>query len=822
MDFVAPFGRWMKERRRSLDMTQAELARRVHYSSVAISKMEAGALIPSRQGAEALADALQIPAADRVAFAKFARGIAVTPPYFSLPAETTPLIGRERDVAAVLDLLGSPGVRLVNLVGPPGVGKTRLALACASRAIPAFLHGSLFVSLAAITDPARAGAGIASRLGLPPAGDQPFADVLTRYLCDKQLLLVLDNFEQITPAAPLLADLLAAAPALKMLVTSRVVLRLSGEHVYNVAPLTLPDTEDLSDLAAVEHCPAVALFLQCARAVKPTLALTPANVYPIAQICHYLDGLPLAIELAASRMRMFTAPTLFDRLNHTTGARLRFLTTGSYDLPPRQQTLRDTIEWSYRLLGPHAQQTFRRATVFTGGFTLDAAQAVCGEADEAAELTLETLVNHNLVQQSEDTAGAPRYSLLETLRDFALEQLNAQSDSSEAELVRRRHARFFAQMCDLDIGSPAWPTQSTAIMRQLATECDNLYAALAWVRQRDDEPLMHLNLVFALAWLVTVGTNFVGVRGRGEDFETELEQLLARNPDLTAAKRGWVLHSIGLLATMRGDTSKSMRLYAESMAICHAAGDRGGEAVAAHLSGWRAYKTGDIAQAERFFARLLELGHQMGETAWTVNAIYMLGELALARGDIARAEPLLYEALPIFRKQGMQTSIGGGEAAVLRDLGGVAYLRGDYTRAYELIEQGLRMFEEANEPQRLAEEYQWLGQAALALNELDLAEQHIKTCARLTVQYSYMSRIRVPLALLAHIAMRQGRLVYAARLAGWVAIDPHTSFFIILKPDINEMLEQARACLVNAEFATAWAEGQALTLDQALAYALNG
>ncbi|MCU0495671.1 MAG: extracellular solute-binding protein, partial [Chloroflexaceae bacterium] len=489
MDTTFSFGYWLRRRRKALDLTQAELARRVGCAETTIRKIEADARRPSRQIAERMADVLALAADERTQFLKVARAelstARLTVPAHplnatranshptgpaTLPAQLTPLIGRDQETAAVGELLRRSSVRLVTLTGIGGVGKTRLAIDAATSLLDDFEGGVHFVALAPTSDPDRVLGAIAATLGVPETYVGALAGELKHTLHDKQLLLILDNFEQVITAAPLVTDLLSAAPQLKILVTSREVLRLSGEYEYPVPPLALPSLERLPPPESLVRYPAIELFVQRSQAVKPTFTLTRFNAAAVVEICRRLDGLPLAIELVAARSRLFLPDALLVRLRD----RFALLTGGAQDLPARQQTLRNALDWSYDLLEVHEQAVFRRLGIFVGGCTLEAAEAVCGDDQMhyAVFDVIASLVNKSLVQHEPGTPGEPRFGMLETVREYALNWLEA---SGEREATQQRYKAFFFQQArnvELDGDQQEW------WLDWLASERENLRAAL--------------------------------------------------------------------------------------------------------------------------------------------------------------------------------------------------------------------------------------------------------------------------------------------------------------------------------------------------------
>jgi predicted ATPase/DNA-binding XRE family transcriptional regulator len=600
------FGHWLKQRRKALDMTQADLARQVGCAAITIRKIESGMLRPSLQIARRMADYLDLASEVRAIFVQVARGEipldglalpdhsaaeAPRPPYIrpaKLPIPSSLLIGRAQEVAAIRRLLRSTEVRLLTLTGTGGIGKTRLALQVAAEFLDEVTYGVCFVALAPISDPALVASTIVQTLGLPEAANRPPMAQLQDYLQDISLLLVLDNFEQVVAASPLIGELLVGAPNLKVLVTSRVVLHLPDEHEFVVPPLALPNPKRLPSIAVLSQHAAVELFTARAQAAKPDFAITAANAAAVAEICQRLDGLPLAIELAAARVRLLAPQALLARLAGAhKSVSLQLLTGGGRDLPTRQQTLRGAIDWSYQLLEASEQTVFMRLAVFVGGCTLEAAEAVASELrSENEELrnhlrddslfnsqfsvlnSIEALLDHSLLQYAEAVDGEARFTMLETIREYALERLEA---SGEEDMLRRQHAAYY-----LALAEGAEPQIQGA---EQATWLDRL--------ERD-----HDNLRAALSWALAAGATEIGLRlaaalgefwwplGHVSEGRRWLAAALAGSGPATAAARAKALYRAGELAYGQGDYGVATTRLEESLTLYRDLGDKWGTACA--------------------------------------------------------------------------------------------------------------------------------------------------------------------------------------------------------------------------------------------------
>jgi predicted ATPase/class 3 adenylate cyclase len=615
----------------------------------------------------------------------------------NLPVQPTPLIGRARELAALAELLARAHVRLVTLTGPGGSGKTRLGLQAAAELVEGFPQGVFLVALEPIADPGLVLPTIAQTVGLKETGTAPVADSLKEFLAPKKVLLVLDNVEQLVEAAPQLADLLTAAPQLKLLVTSRTPLHVSAEHEFPVPPLALPDPAHLPELASLSQYESVALFVERARAVKADFAVTDTNAPAIAEICVKLDGLPLALELAAARAKLLSPQALLARLEQ----RFDLLTGGPRDMPARQQTLRGTIDWSYGLLGMEEQTLFVRLAVFVGGCTLEAAEAVCGPGGLLTGLS--TLIDNNLLRQQEQPDGEPRFTMLESIRAYALERLE---ESGETEEVRRLHAGYFVALSERTYED--WRTGDVDWF-SLERDHDNVRAALTWLVARDEGELM-LRLMSGLTPFWTTR----GYLGEGVSWSDEALRLTADSPLPLRARawehaahfawhrektgrakelgqralvayrelgdtyrEAWTLEILAIVASMTGDARQSDALYEQAAAIFRNHGQLKPLSQTVHNQGLLAMGTGDYARARAFLEESLAGCLELGLDQAAGNTLCDLGILALYERRYEDAAPLFVESLESALRTGWRINI----AYTLRGLAGVAAARGEIEAA---------------------------------------------------------------------------------------------------------------------------------------------
>ncbi|GLV60065.1 hypothetical protein KDH_68880 [Dictyobacter sp. S3.2.2.5] len=636
------------------------------------------------------------------------------------PVFFTPLLGREQDVERVCALLRQPNVRLLTLMGPGGVGKTRLGLMVATRMRASFDDGACFVSLAPISDARLVLPTIAQQLGVKEEGERPILDLLIAALRDRHLLLLLDNMEQVAAAGPLLVDLLAACPRLKLLITSRALLHLDGEQAFSVQPLALPNLQRLPGQEVLAVQAAVALFVQRAQALQSDFRLTDANAPAIAEICVRLDGLPLAIELAAARSRLLTPQALLARLS----PRLALLTRGATTLPARQQTLRGTLQWSYDLLDSYEQRLFGSLSIFVGGFTLEAAERVCGallrdEQDATILDGVDSLLEKSLLYRVEQPAGEVRFSMLETIREYGLECLQT---SGHLEDARREHALYYqnlAREAGADISRP----EKGLWLDQLQRERDNLRSVLNWLLECG-EVEQALNLCNDLFW-------FWWTRDYPGEGRMFLERGLSIIGDRLDAVRGWALQTLGILVSNQGNFAHAVELWQASLALFEQIDGTLGSGWALSNIGIATMYQGQYAEARQILEKSLALFRQLdarrerspaqigslpvsGGVAFT---LHRLASIANLQGEYARASTLAAESLAFFRTTGDSLRI----SPILEILAVAAINLGEYSRARAFLDEKLALDRENGVKRIIGITLMLQGQLAVLQGEIDRA-----------------------------------------------------------------------------------------------------
>lgn len=863
-----PAGDLLKGYRVAAGLTQEELAERSGVSARTIGSIERGTLHrPRNESLRLLADALAISPQQYVALLSAVRRqrireAALVPMLAGeqshaharqmLPVPPTPLVGRERELALALDMLQRNEVRLLTLYGPPGVGKTRLALQIALDMRDQFADGTIFVALAPFREPDQVMAAIAQAVGLPTTGAQSLEASLCDALADKQVLLVLDNCEQALAAAPYIGHFLGACPHVKVIATSREILRVRGEHELSVAPLALADLAHLPPIEDLERYAAVDLFMQRARAVKPTFALSEENGRVVAEICVHLDGLPLAIELAAARIKLLPPRALLTRLDY----RLRLLTHGMQDLPERLHTLRSAVAWSYDLLTAEEQRLFARLAVFNGRWTLEAAEAICAAPGEQGTETLElltSLVDKSLVQQEEAASGEVRFRMLETIREYAREQLEARSD---IEALRRRHAEHYVAYAEGAEPHFTGPEQALWLDR-MAAEQGNAREALYWAidhakgsddrenwQQRQGEAVRDgeaLELGLRLAGALGV---FWSIRGPLSEGRVWLEELLllaaareqrgsgmaqAATRRRTIAVRAKALRAAAQLAEHEYNFKRASAWLEESVRLYQELGDREGEAAVLNRLGIATLDAGRYSEATAWFERCLALRREAGDSRGMAGSLTNMGVVALHLGEYAQASSWLADALACFREVGDISASGEvatptvGIANVLANLGVVTYYRGEYDGAAALLRQCLALFRQLGFGGGAAVSLHFLGNVARERGDMG----HAVTLYResLDLFHSYPNRQGIVQCLedMGRLASLCGDAERAARL--WGAVEALRSAIPGLLRLHGEHaryerdVAALRARLGEEVFAAAWMSGRSLSLEQAITYA---
>lgn len=779
MEASSTFGYWVKRRRKALDWTQAELGSRVGASAAMIRKIEADERRPSRELAELLAEHLAVPAADREAFLRAARDLSAIdaltlavgpvdsaplwPSPTNLPAPMTSMVNRVRDLAAVGALIRREDVRLITILGPPGMGKTRLSIQAARQALPHFPQGVWFVDLSAIVDPALVLSSIAMVLGLALGPGQPPGEQLKQELRERRMLLVLDNFEQVVAEASHdVAALLKACPGLKILITSRMRLDVYGEFEYPLSPMSLPQTGEQTPEALLAY-EAVQLFVARAQQHQPHFELTAATAPLVAEICRRMDGLPLALELAAARVRRMPVDELAVALREASGRDWHaLLHTTARDLPPRQQTLFDAIAWSYDLLVPEEKAALRRLGVFAGAFDTAAAAAVWAdlvENDTAARALLEHLLDQNLV--SRDSGGPDRHRLMEMIREFAL----AQMDESEVQTAKLHHMRHYAmRQSDWNV---VW--LDPAYLEAIETELDNYRAAIGFAIETGDAFLAHL-LGASLG-------RFWERRGLLNEGRAVLARILALSGHVGADARFAVMHEATILAWMQHD----------------------------------------FETAEALAETSLNWARNHGESEDVITFFNMLGRIYLEQARYDDADRVLAEAIVLCQRSDPPRPAG----MLAIQQGEAALARGELDQAERSTRYGLESVT-ANDLIPYCLGWNNLAEVGLASGDIDLARRALKQVLPLARFHS--RRLRIFLVTAAGLKLDESlssqEVENALRLLSYVATanermgDPLSP---MTQRQLASRIEITRDRLPADRWRVAWDEGQRLTQDLAVA-----
>lgn len=870
------FGAWLKERRKELDFTQAALASLVGCATITIRKLEAGDSSPSREIAQRLAECLQVPSDLHEEFVTSARTGRYPGRYIprdirptNLRAPLTPLIGRERAVRVIRERLMQPGAVLLTLTGPPGVGKTRLSLQAALELLPEFEDGVFFVPLAQVHRLDLVPAAIADVLAISDVGPRSRLTALKDHLRDKQMLLVLDNFEQLVGSATILADLLSLSPYLKLLVTSREALHLRDERQFPVSPLEVPARTEQS-VEALRRNPAVQLFVERAQAVEYSFALTEQNAPVLAAICSMLDGLPLALELAAARVKLLSPEEIQVQLSTSGGMEpgrmgWELLSSGVQDRPVRQQTLRRAMDWSYDLLDRGERTLFARLGVFSGRFSLKAAASVCNARNDLPLDTvrgIESLLDKSLLQaeMSESVvrnaslspgpaaadptplafANERRFRMLETIRHYALQRLG---ESGEEEEVRRYHAEYCLSLAE-EAGPELRGNLQSVWLSRLESEHDNFRAALTWCLGGDAEDGIRveigLRLAAALGWFWFIGGHF----SEGRNWlATALSTARSMPPDrvwhdaATLRATAHILSSSGRLAMRQGDFAAAQAHFGEGLALWRELEDLRGVAGALSNLGYVALEQGNLPLARSTMEESLASWKQLSDKRGIAEALHGLGIIAGQEGRYDEAAALFEESLALTREQRDH----GAVANALQNLAEVMMRRHDYTRAQLLVDESMLLARQHQAKWLVADAQLLNATLASLLGNYERSRTSLAECLPYFLEAGNLLSIAAGLALAAELdclqsqdrrdaeqpapsSSSQARLMRAARLLGAAASLQGAARAAILDSDLfraDRTLLLVKSSLDEEAFSTAWYQGQHMTVEQAVGYALG-
>lgn len=739
-------------------------------------------------------------------FAALKRLMAIERGPTNLPSPPAALIGRDKELKTVRELLLSDDLRLVTLTGPGGTGKTRLGLEIAAALTDRFPGGVFLVSLASTADPSLVLPSIASTLGVVEGKNRSIIESIKEHLRDKPALLLLDNFEQVIDAASHVAELLSECPKVKILATSRAPLRIRGEHEFPVKPLTLPDLDKLPELEALVGYPAVALFVLRAKEVRPEFSLTTKNARIVAEICARLDGLPLALELAAARIRILTVGAMLTRLEN----RLQLLTTGTRDMPTRHRTLRDTISWSYNLLDEQDKKLFRRLSVFAGHFSLQTAEAVGNLPSDLPEDILDGLTR--LVERSllvhEYIAEESRFRMLETIREFAFELLGA---SNESQLVTEYYADFFVSLLEKTEQELKGPGQAEMLGR-LDREHDNLRGVLRWsIENKDADRTLRC---------VSVLWRFWYFRGYLTEGRTWLANALAITESARTTLRAKTLYGAGALAASQYDLASAQALLNESVALSRELGDKETMAFSLNSLGIVIRDQGNFVEGNRLHEESIALFQEIGNKWGTALALNNRGVSARNQGDYEKANAFHQQSMQLFTEIGDKRYV----ARQLINLGIIRERKAEYDAARELLDQALRLSRELGEKIGTTESLALLGTVARKQGDYVAARKLIAESLAKYRELGDREGIASCFDEFAGCASAEGQLERTALFLGIAdglreAVSSHVP--PAYQTDRERDITLVRSALGKEVFLAEWGKGRTMNLEEAIGYVID-
>ncbi len=726
----------------------------------------------------------------------------------NLPTQLTPFIGRGKEIASLVDLLCRPDIRLVTLTGPGGTGKTRLSVQLANLLFDQFLDGIFFVSLAETTQRDLAVSRIAQILEVREGNGQHLLNTIVDYLRDKTILLVLDNYEQLVGAASLVTDLLAGAPKLKLLVSSRIVLRIRGEHEFPLSPLEVPFFSDLPDLNELQQNESIQLFIQRAQAANPAFSLTGENAQPISAICRSLDGLPLAIELAAARVKILPPQAMLSRLNN----RLSFLTGGGRDLPTRQQTLRNTLDWSYGLLDNPEKVLFDRLGIFAGGFNFDAVEAICNQDGALDVLSgVEALVDNSLVRQDGDYGGQNRFVMLATIREYALEQLEKGTGLGE---LTRTHARYYIFKITTEMGPRLFSADSVSALNWFESEFDNIRSALAWALEDQEIDEYKPELLLNLSW-------FWFRRGYLHEGRTWAEKFMRSKSAVpgTLAHAG-ILLSSAMLALWQADVRTALLESVECLAMFQRQEDERFLPISLLNQGIIHINMGKDAAAHPFLKEAAFIFKEQGNSLFHAIALVHLGNVALGLGNPSEALEWLEQAYPIASKVGDPWTI----SFALNNLGEVARVQGDYGKAQRYYKESEELLRSMGDQGDLARLVHNLGCVAQHEGNLEKAREAFLESLAMFRKFGNRRGIAECLMGFSGLLAQEDSQQLAARLHGAaeaIIMESGTAWWPADRGEVEQTRALIRSKLGDLSFQNEFEFGQKMPLDQAFASTLG-